>query len=261
MKKDTSWNKVAGWYDTLLHLEGTYQQDVILPNLLRLLAIKKGEKILDLACGQGFFSQALAAQGAEVTGVDLAPNLIKLAREQCQGSTLTLKYLVAPADNLGKEIKDKSFDKVLVVLALQNIENLAGVLAEAGRTLRAGGQLFLVLNHPAFRNPKHTAWDFDEKNKIQYRRVEEYLSESRTEIDMNPGQTATGSKKSTISFHRPLQVYFKQLVKNGFMVRRLEEWNSPKKSAAGPRQSAEDKARKEIPLFLLIEAVKIQPTP
>jgi hypothetical protein len=54
----------------------------------------------------------------------------------------------------------------------------------------------------------------------------------------------------TVSFHRPLQFYFKIFSKLGFAVERLEEWNSNKKSEAGPRAKAEDKARKEIPLFL-----------
>ena len=60
----------------------------------------------------------------------------------------------------------------------------------------------------------------------------------------------------TVSFHRPLQVYIKALTKAGFVVSRLEEWISHKKSGSGPRQAAEDTARKEIPLFLCIEARK-----
>jgi ubiquinone/menaquinone biosynthesis C-methylase UbiE len=253
-KNDTSWNNVAGWYDKLLGMDNTYQKEVILPNLLRLIDVKKGDRILDIACGQGFFSRALAEKGGEVTGVDLAPELIDFAKKH-QGSTL-IKYYVASADNLGKNILDKSFDKAVIVLAIQNIENLNGALAEASRALKVGGKLFLVLNHPAFRNPKHTAWDFDDKNKMQYRRVEEYLSESKTEIDMTPGTKEEVGKEKTVSFHRPLQIYFKTLVKNNFLVARLEEWNSNKVSEAGPRQKAEDKARKEIPLFLLIEAIK-----
>ena len=59
-----------------------------------------------------------------------------------------------------------------------------------------------------------------------------------------------------MSFHRPLQYYFKMLAKEGFVVRRLEEWISHKESMAGPKKIAEDNARKEIPLFMMIEAVK-----
>lgn len=128
---------------------------------------------------------------------------------------------------------------------------------QASRALKNNGKLFIVLNHPAFRNPKNTSWGFDEQSKTQYRRVDAYLSESHTDIDMTPGAKEEGSKEKTVSFHRPLQVYAKALVKNGFLIARLEEWNSNKKSEFGPRQKAEDKARKEIPLFMMVEAVKV----
>jgi ubiquinone/menaquinone biosynthesis C-methylase UbiE len=252
-KKDTSWGGVADWYNELLNSVGTYQKELILPNLLRLVDIKKGEKLLDIACGQGFFSRAFAQVGAEVTGADISAELIKFAQKNAGPKE---KYLVVPGDRLAENIKDGEFDKAIIVLAIQNIENLSGVMMQANRALKKGGKLFLVLNHPAFRNPKNTAWGFDEVSKTQYRRVDAYLSESRTEIDMAPGAIKKGSDKMTVSFHRPLQVYFKALVKSGFLIGRLEEWNSHKKSEAGPRQKAEDKARQEIPLFLMIEAVK-----
>jgi len=71
---------------------------------------------------------------------------------------------------------------------------------------------------------------------------------------MHPGD-APG--EFTISFNRPLQYYFKAINKAGMAVGRLEEWNSHKKSEAGPRAKAEDIARKEIPLFLMMEAIKV----
>jgi ubiquinone/menaquinone biosynthesis C-methylase UbiE len=253
-KKDTSWGGVAGWYDKLLSMDGTYQKEVVLPNLLRLLEIKKGEKILDIACGQGFFSREIAGLGGEVTGADIAPELIKFAKEKAGPNE---EYLVIPGDRLAENIPAGKFDKAIIILAIQNIENLNGVLMQTARALKKDGKLFIVLNHPAFRNPKNTAWGFDDANKVQYRRVDEYLSESHTDIDMSPGASDEKNKEKTVSFHRPLQVYTKTLVKNGFLIGRLEEWNSNKKSEFGPRQKAEDKARKEIPLFMMIEAVKI----
>ena len=47
------------------------------------------------------------------------------------------------------------------------------------------------------------------------------------------------------------------LAKEGFAVKRLEEWISHKESMVGPRKIAEDNARKEIPIFMMIEAVKL----
>ena len=53
----TSWGKVAAWYDDLLDGDDTYQKKVILPNLKRLAGIQKGDQVLDLGCGQGFFAR------------------------------------------------------------------------------------------------------------------------------------------------------------------------------------------------------------
>lgn len=248
-KKDTSWGSVANWYDE--HLQrptGTYHRDVILPNLLRLMAIESGEAVLDVACGQGFFSRELFHAGAKVSGVDIAPELIKIARQQ---SPKEIAYHASPAHHL-PFIKTESVDTVLISLAIQNIENVRDVFAECQRVLKTGGRMFIVMNHPAYRIPKQSSWGWED-NKVQYRRVDRYLSEMKTEIQMHPGDAP---EETTVSFHRPLQYYFKMLNKNGFLVGRLEEWISHKKSVQGPRAKAEDRARKEIPLFLCLEAIK-----
>ena len=65
-------------------------------------------------------------------------------------------------------------------------------------------------------------------------------------------------KKYTYSFHRPLQFYFKIFSKHHMAVRRLEEWNSHKKSQKGPKQKAEDKARIEFPMFMMLEVIKLK---
>jgi len=159
------------------------------------------------------------------------------------------------ADDMGT-FKDASFDAGFSVLAIQNIEHIAKVFKEVSRILKPGGKFVIVLNHPVFRNPDKTSWRIDEENKIQYRRVDEYLSESRKSIDMNPGNTDTQKKEYTVSFHRPLQVYSKMLSNAGFVISRIEEWTSHKESQKGPKKLMEDRARKEIPLFMCIECKK-----
>ena len=62
------------------------------------------------------------------------------------------------------------------------------------------------------------------------------------------------SKVYTLTHHRPLQEYFKELSKSGLWVDALEEWNSHKNSQPGKRSRAENRARKEIPLFLAVRA-------
>lgn len=256
---DTSWGGVADWYDK--HLSGnddTYHSKVIFPNVIRLIGDAHGKKILDLACGQGIFAQQLRDNGALVTGVDLGKELIAIAEKHNETikekGTHKVVYHIGSAEDLYM-IKDKSIDIAVCILALQNIENLQKTIEEVSRVLVAGGRFIFVLNHPSFRNTKKTYWAYNEKDEVQYRRVDEYMSESHVRIDMTPGSPK--DKKFTVSFHRPLQVYVKALSKAGFAVTRLEEWVSHRESERGPKKKMEDKARKEIPLFMCIEGVII----
>lgn len=255
----TSWGGVADWYNK--HLEksdDTYHAKVIFPNILRMLGDVTGKKVLDMACGQGIFAEQLRDKGAFVTGVDVAKELIKIAEEKSQTikekGTHKVIYQVASVEDL-TILKDKSFDIVVCILALQNIEDLQKTVTEAKRVLTSSGKFIFVLNHPSFRNPKQTYWGYNEADDRQYRRVDEYMSESHVRIDMTPGSVT--DKKFTVSFHRPLQVYVKALSKNGFVLTRLEEWISHRESERGPKKKAEDKSRKEIPLFMCIEGQRV----
>lgn len=248
MKKDTSWGNVADRYDEVVSDADSYQKKVILPNILRLVLPRNGLRLLDLACGQGFFSHELAKSGGEVVGVDVSPELIKLAKKG-QGNFFSAS--AADLSVLGK----RKFDVAICILAIQNIEDISKTFKEVSRVLEKNGKFIIVLNHPAFRNPKKSSWGFDEAAKMEYRRVDEYLSESRAEIEMNPSREKASEK--TVSFHRPLQVYSKTLANAGFAISRIEEWTSHKQSEKGRRQIAENKARKEIPLFMCLECVKI----
>lgn len=254
MKKNTSWGGVSDWYDSVVeNVDGSYQSRLILPNLLRLMEIKKDELILDIACGQGFFSREFKKLDANVYGADISPELIKIGVEK---SKEDIKYFVSESSNLSFA-KNGMFDKACIILALQNISDLEGTIKEVCRVLKRGGKLYLVLNHPAFRVPQKSDWGYDEKRGVQFRRVEQYLSELMVKIDMNPGEKDIKNKEYTVSFHRSLQTYFKVFYKNSLMVSKIEEWVSDKKSEIGPRQKAEDRSRKEIPIFMFLEVIKV----
>lgn len=151
-------------------------------------------------------------------------------------------------------IQTGSVDIAAIILAVQNIERAHLVFAECARVLKPNGRLLIVMNHPAFRVPQASSWSWDNDAQTQYRRVDAYLSEAKVKIEMHPGKRKS---ESTITFHRPLQVYVKHLSKAGFGISRLEEWISNRQGPKGKRFAASEKARKEIPLFLFLEARKI----
>lgn len=248
---NSSWQKVSKWYNKAVGDEGHYyHQHIIMPNLKRLLKLKEKESLLDLACGQGVLERNLD-KNIEYMGIDLAGNLIREANEK--KINLNHKFLVADAS------KDLPINKIdfyagAIVLALQNIKKPFGVIRNFARHLKKGGQLVIVLNHPMFRIPRHSSWGEDLDNKIQYRRIDDYMTPQEIPIVAHPGKKES---ENTWSFHYPLSAYSEMLFDNGFCIEKIEEWTSDKKST-GSRAKMEDKARNEFPLFMAIIARKIK---
>jgi SAM-dependent methyltransferase len=248
-KKITSWGAVADWYEEHLKGDDTYHAKVISPNLMRLLAPQEGMRVLDIGCGEGYFTRLIHASGVYAHGADIAGELIAKARK----TSPDIAYSVASSESM-PFASIGEYDAITCVLALQNMERIEVVLKECARILKPHGRVLFVLNHPTFRIPKRTAWGWDAETKIQYRRVDGYLSQSRVAIDMAPGK---GTTDVTWSFHRSMQDYMKAFAAQGFAITRLEEWISHKKSEKGPRATAEDTARKEFPLFMCVEITKL----
>lgn len=199
---------------------------------------------MDLGCGQGVFSRAMADKGAKVTGVDAAPTLIVKARTY--QSRTPIRYYDRDAADLGGL---GEFDAASAILCLQNMEHLDTVIASTAAVLKPGGRMLWVLNHPAFRIPRQSSWGNEEERKIQYRRIDAYSSTLGIPILMHPGKA---DSESTVSFHRSFETLTSSGFKAGLKMAGLGEWYSHKESQPGPRARAENRARKEFPLFLAL---------
>src|SRR2546429_7169838 len=93
-----SYNDIAEWYDQYLR-ESPMYRGVFLPQFWELVGDVGGQAICDLACGQGWIARELARRGAQVTGVDLAENLLALARRAEEQEPLGIVYLQGDAQN------------------------------------------------------------------------------------------------------------------------------------------------------------------
>lgn len=248
----TDWGEVADWYDNLVGESGSeYQREVVIPGVLRLLGAQPGEAVLDVACGQGVLCRALHERGAKVTGIDAARELIAAARQR---SGEAIRYLVGDVRDLSF-LGAGGFSAAACVLAIQNIHPIASMFQGVARTLVAGGKLVLVMMHPCFRGAKETSWGWDEAAKVQYRRVDRYLTPRKTPIVTHPG---SAPDLYTWTFHKPIEQYVKSLRAAGLLIDAIEEWPSHKISTSGPRAAAENLSRKEIPMFMAIRAVRIE---
>jgi SAM-dependent methyltransferase len=245
-QRDGSWQKVGGWYNKIVGEGGHYyHQKIILPNSLRLLQLKKGERLVDVGCGQGILAKYIP-EGVEYLGIDLAKSLVDIAQKQDKNPRH--HYLVA---DVSREIKLGMIDKVVMILSLQNIKKPFGVIKNCHSWLKTGGKILMVLNHPAFRIPKHTDWE--EKNGRQWRIVDHYMSPLEIPIESSPFNKR--NNQISFSFHYPISFFTEILADNGMVIEIIEEWVSDKKSI-GIKAKIEDEARGEIPLFMAILAQK-----
>ncbi|HEU0050537.1 MAG TPA: class I SAM-dependent methyltransferase [Patescibacteria group bacterium] len=252
VKSRTSWEPVADWYARYIDSQASaYQREIIFPGALRLLEPKADKRYLDIACGQGAFTHFIAVKNhVQVTGIDASESLIREAKKR---ALRTETFFVTDAAHFSSYVPRESFDGAVCLMAIQNIEHIGAVFHEASLVLKKDATFVLVMNHPCFRQPSQSGWGWDEKRKLQYRRVDRYLSAYDAPILAHPGSDRS---IKTVSFHRPLGAYVNSLSRNGFTIDALEEWTSNKKSDSGPRAKAENFARQEIPLFLALRARK-----
>jgi SAM-dependent methyltransferase len=249
-RKDTSWQSVAGWYDSLVGDKGSYYHEkLVIPGVMNLLSNVGHSSVLDLGCGQGILGRAIGV-GILYQGVDLSKALINSAK--MRDNSANHKYTVGDITKKLPIEKD-DFDVATCILSLQNVTDPAEVIKVASEHLRDTGRFVLVLNHPCFRIPRQSAWGIDEKQNVQYRRITRYLSAMKIPIAAHPGKGNDSSV--TWANHFSLSELSGYLEAAGFLIEKIEEWKSDKKSQ-GAAATRENRSREEIPLFMAVKAIK-----
>jgi SAM-dependent methyltransferase len=122
------WNRAAplyetSWNDTLLFVEP----------LLDAAGVGAGKRLLDVACGPGYVSEAATARGAEPVGLDVAPAMLERARARCPGRTFV------EGDAQALPFAEGSFEAVTMNFGVLHLSQPETAIAEARRVLVPGG--------------------------------------------------------------------------------------------------------------------------
>jgi ubiquinone/menaquinone biosynthesis C-methylase UbiE len=234
----TSYNDIAEWYDRYLSEHPIYLK-MLLPHLLALVGEVEGERVCDLACGQGWFARELARRGARVTGIDVAERLLEIARRYEQEEPLGLDYRHEDAGQAAS-LASGSFDGVVCVLALMDMPQIDPVCRTMRRLLKPNGWLVVALTHPCFELPQ-ARWMTTEEGQV-LRAVRGYFQEGYW-------QSESGGIRSRVgAYHRTLSTYLNALIANGLALERLVE----------PMATGEYAERvpglREVPALLLVRA-------
>ena len=109
-----------------------------------------GKRVLDVGCGGGILTEAMAQRGARVTGIDLSDKALRVAELHLQESHLSIAYEKADVDDFAARHAGE-FDIVTCMELLEHVPEPAAMVAACARLVRAGGQVFFSTIN---RNPR-----------------------------------------------------------------------------------------------------------
>lgn len=189
-----------------------------------------GEKILDIGCGYGFFTDYFRSIGANAYGIDGSEKIIEIARERYPMTSFSVADITKPLD-----IESDRFEMIFSNQVFMDIENIDLVFSECSRLLKTGGILYYSIVHPAFYDGH---WLKDENGCKYAKVIEKYIAHYRF-TNKFWGETT--------HFHRPLSYYLNIAVKNGFILKEIIE----------PVSYDGKNKNSDLPLFLFAEYSKI----
>lgn len=208
------WGKAASVYKTP-HIRKEYLRK---PAFMRELRNIRGKRMLDLGCGDGYYSRLMAEVGADVVGVDFSQEFIDLAKKQEQKQPKGIRYFcgdIAKMDFLPSGETDGAVaDFVFVTIPTQ--EKYIQAIREVHRVLKKGGTVLISKGHPAtFNRP-----DKSKNYSVTYDKEPLYFdSLTPQRIKMNIG----GKSAEWTNYHRSLEDFLNPWLENGFVITRVIE--------------------------------------
>ena len=171
------------------------------PEMLRLAGDVAGRRILDAGCGSGPLTAALRDRGALVSGFDLSPAMIELARTRLGANADLLVHDLA--DPL--PYRDATFDDAVASLVVHYLEDWAGPLSELRRVLKPGGRLLISTHHPMMYTALNPGANYFDVVEFSF----DAEHEGRTVVYTN--------------WHRPLQAMADAFGEAGFAIAAITE--------------------------------------
>jgi 2-polyprenyl-6-hydroxyphenyl methylase/3-demethylubiquinone-9 3-methyltransferase len=131
------------WWDRQGDLKALHDINALRLSYINRLAPLAGKTVLDVGCGGGILSEAMASRGARVTGIDMGEEALGVARLHCRESGLQVDYRQTTAERFARAHPD-CFDVVTCLELLEHVPDPASVVAACKTLARPGGDVFFA---------------------------------------------------------------------------------------------------------------------
>jgi ubiquinone/menaquinone biosynthesis C-methylase UbiE len=220
------WDALAMWWDDAIG-DGNKTQDLLIePTQERLLELRAGQRILDIACGAGRFTRRMASHGVRVVAFDQSEQFIARATQRTPDQLAErIEYRVLDAgDGVALlALGEGSFDAAVCTMGLMDMARITPLLSGLPRLLTANGRFVFSVTHPVFNSgdarliAELVRRDREFETEVSFK-ITDYLT-PRMQRDVG----IRGQPVEQHYFHRPLSVLLNACFDAGLVLDRLEE--------------------------------------
>jgi len=251
-----AWNRNAAFWDERMGEGNDFVEVLVWPPTQRLLALEDGERVLDVACGNGLTSRRMAALGARVVAFDLAQEMIAHARRRTDEPSSRIEYRTLDATDeaallaLGRQ----DFDAAICSMALFDMARIEPLARALPQLLRPGGRFVFSVIHPCFNNPGTVFLHEQEERASGTVTTHSVKIPAYLGMTVAYGQAIRGQPQAQPLFHRPLHALFRPFLEEGLVIDAFEEPGFPADHPEGSTALSWGGRLHEIPPVLVARA-------
>ena len=219
------WERKAGFWDDYVGPEGNqWHRELIAPAQIELLGLQAGERVLELACGNGQFAREMASHGAEVVATDFSEAFLERARGHT-GADVSVAYqrLDITQEAELRAMGAEPFDAVVCTMALMDVADIGPLAGALPGLLKPGGRFVFSVMHPFFNTGDETMITEVSDGPEGLRREHGLKLRRYLDIPAQRGTGIEGEPETHYYFHRPLDELLGTFLAQGMVLDGLLE--------------------------------------
>jgi SAM-dependent methyltransferase len=219
------WDENADFWDERMGEGNSTHNLLVSPTMERLLDLRPGERVLEIACGNGQFARRLAQLGATVLATDFSEAMLDHARRRTRAPTAAVEYRRVDATDATalRSLGSRRFAAVVCPMAMMDMATIEPLASSLGDLLAPGGRFVFSVTHPCFNGTgsRRVVEESDEAGALVGRSgvfVSRYATPTTAK-----GLAMIGQPRPQFYFERPLNALLRPFFEAGLALDALEE--------------------------------------